>query len=210
MSIMKITWLGHSCFRISHNGFSIVIDPYKPGTVPGLGKLDVQANMVLCSHSHFDHGFTDAVKIIDSGVPNPFSIEKIHTYHDDAAGAKRGENIIHVLEADGIRVAHFGDLGCPLTKKQVAQLGALDAAMMPVGGYYTLDAAQAKAELDKVDPAVIIPMHYRSAGFGFKEIGELTAFTELFDPALIKRYDSDTIEIRKGGRKEIAVLKLMN
>lgn len=207
---MKITWLGHSCFKISHNGFAIVLDPYQPGTVPGLKDLDVEASMVLCSHSHFDHGYADAVRIIKSGAENPFSIEKIHTYHDDAAGAKRGENTIHVLEADGIRVAHFGDLGCPLTPEQVAKLGALDAVMMPIGGFFTLDAVQAKEELSKLNPAVIIPMHYRSAHFGFKEIGELSSFTDLFDPALIKKYDTDTIEIRKDGQKEVAILKVMN
>lgn len=207
---MQITWLGHSCFKISHNGFTIVIDPYQPGTVPGLKELNVEADMVLCSHSHFDHGFTDAVKIVSSGTANPFSIEKIHTYHDDVSGAKRGENIVHILEADGIRVAHFGDLGCPLTPEQVAKLGALDAAMMPVGGFFTLDAVQAKEELAKLDPKVIIPMHYRSAHFGFKEIGELSAFTGLFDPALVKKYDGDTIDITKASPKQIAILKPTN
>lgn len=33
---MYITWLGHSCFKIEKDGFSVIIDPYKDGSVPGL------------------------------------------------------------------------------------------------------------------------------------------------------------------------------
>lgn len=206
---MKITWLGHSCFQISHNGYFVVPDPYKPGSVPGLRPLNVSANMVLCSHSHNDHGFATAVNLIQNDAENPFTIETIHTFHDDVSGTKRGENTIHILKAEGVRVAHFGDLGCPLTQEQAAKLGVIDAVMVPIGGYYTLDAIQVKEELTKLNPAVILPMHYRSAEFGFDVLAELSSFTNLFDAALVKKYDSNTIEIGKGNVKEIAVLKLM-
>ena len=60
MSI-TITWHGHSCFSVSADGYSIVLDPYAPDSVPGLPPLSLSASQVLCSHGHSDHGYTDAV-----------------------------------------------------------------------------------------------------------------------------------------------------
>ena len=49
MSI-TITWHGHSCFSVSADGYSIVLDPYAPDSVPGLPPLSLSASQVLCSH----------------------------------------------------------------------------------------------------------------------------------------------------------------
>lgn len=204
---MKITWLGHACFEIQHKGYSIILDPYKPGKVPGLKSLKVRAHKVLCSHDHDDHNYEPAVEIIKDNLEEPFKIEVIDTWHDEVQGAKRGKNKIHILSADGIRVAHMGDLGCFLTKEQVVQLGSLDAIMIPIGGVYTLDATEAKTELDKLDVKVILPMHYRSENFGFDEIGDLSMFTRQYDNSLVKEYHHSSIEIQKGEGQEIAVLQ---
>ena len=82
MNSISITWNGHSCFTVEKDGFSIVFDPYGPNTVPGLAPLSLTADMVLCSHEHGDHGYTDAVTLRHSGTKNPFSITKIDTWHD--------------------------------------------------------------------------------------------------------------------------------
>ena len=76
MNSISITWNGHSCFTVEKDGFSIVFDPYGPNTVPGLAPLSLTADMVLCSHEHGDHGYTDAVTLKHSGTKNPFSITK--------------------------------------------------------------------------------------------------------------------------------------
>ena len=102
MNSISITWNGHSCFTVEKDGFSIVFDPYGPNTVPGLAPLSLTADMVLCSHEHGDHGYTDAVTLKHSGTKNPFSITKIDTWHDPEQGALRGPNRIHILEADGL------------------------------------------------------------------------------------------------------------
>lgn len=86
MNSISITWNGHSCFTVEKDGFSIVFDPYGPNTVPGLAPLSLTADMVLCSHEHGDHGYTDAVTLKHSGTKNPFSITKIDTWHDPEQG----------------------------------------------------------------------------------------------------------------------------
>ena len=70
MNSISITWNGHSCFTVEKDGFSIVFDPYGPNTVPGLAPLSLTADMILCSHEHGDHGYTDAVTLKHSGTKN--------------------------------------------------------------------------------------------------------------------------------------------
>ena len=183
---MKVTWIGHSCFKIESNGYSIVIDPYEDGSVPGLHPVREQADMVLCSHEHGDHNARHCVEINSSGAENPFKITKIETYHDDKKGFLRGSNTIHIIEDGNSRIAHLGDLGCMLTEEQMIDLSGLDAVLIPVGGYYTIDASQAVKLLDRIKPRMILPMHYQSsekAGltFGYEVLDSLVGFLEYFD-----------------------------
>lgn len=107
---MKLTWLGHSCFRVEYDDYAIVLDPYAPGSVPGLAPLDVEADEVLCSHEHGDHGYRAAVRLRPARRPSPFSVTRVASAHDDRGGSLRGPNTVHVLEAGGVRAAHLGDL----------------------------------------------------------------------------------------------------
>lgn len=206
MNTVSVTWNGHSCFTISADGFSIVLDPYAPDSVPGLAPLSLSANLCLCSHGHSDHGYTDAVTITESGAANPFRIQTIDTFHDDAGGSLRGTDRIHILEAGGIRIAHMGDIGCELTAEQMELLKGLDAILVPVGGYYTIDAAQAKALVSALSPRVTVPMHYRSEAFGYPVIGPLEEYTKLCDDVI--HYDTNTILIGKDTKAQTAVLSL--
>lgn len=192
---MTIQWLGHACFRITAENFAIVIDPYEDGYVPGLVPLDVSANAVLCSHAHGDHGAVHVVQLLDPLAPSPFSVTKIESVHDDQGGALRGPNTIHILQANGIRAAHLGDLGAMPSEGQIAAIGSPDVLMVPIGGHYTIDAAGAKAVCDALQPRVILPMHYRSDRFGFDVLGTLDAFTRLYDHA--ETLPGDTLEITR-------------
>ena len=141
-----------------------------------------------------------------SGTKNPFSITKIDTWHDPEQGALRGPNRIHILESDGLKIAHMGDIGCPLIREQKDLLKHLDAILIPVGGYYTIDAAQAKTVVDDLAPRIVIPMHYRSDHFGYPVIGRLEEFTGLCRNVV--EYDSNTLVLTAETRPQTAVLKL--
>ena len=58
---MKIKYHGHSCFSVTSNNYVIVLDPYKG--VNGFKDINLSANEVICSHSHFDHAYVDEIKI---------------------------------------------------------------------------------------------------------------------------------------------------
>ena len=205
MSDIILTWRGHSCFVIESENYKIVTDPYKDDTVPGYGHVRETADAVLCSHEHGDHGFREAVTLRESGGKNPFTITEIECPHDDAGGTKRGMNLIRVFDNGTLRVAHFGDIGCPLTEEQMAKVGRLDAAMVPVGGFYTMEPDGIAELMEKLSPKVVIPMHYRSDTFGYPVIGTLEDYLKLVKNEIV-RYDTNTIQITENMPEQTAVL----
>lgn len=204
---MNITYLGHSCFKVESQGYSIVLDPYQDGKVPGYAPVRETADEVLCSHGHGDHCGVENVTRKQGGV-SPFTVETINTWHDDQQGALRGPDTIHILDDGQCRLAHLGDLGCELTPEQKERLKGLTALLIPVGGYYTIDAAQAAKLAGELSPGLVIPMHYRGDGFGYDVIGTLDQFTALRDD--VKEYTSSELELTPETANQTAVLKPQN
>ncbi len=66
------------------------------------------------------------------------------------------------------------------------ELGSIDVLLIPVGGYYTIDAAQAKRITDAVKPRIIVPMHYRHGAQGLQQVCGVDRFLELFRSADIR------------------------
>ncbi len=171
---MLITFLGHAAFlMVTSSGTRILTDPYDTSVFsekllykPFTGEVDV----VTVSHSHGDHSGTRLLR----GKPSVISMagqHKVHgikvtgvtAAHDDTHGNARGKNIIFVIEADGLRIAHCGDLGHELSDAQQGEVGSVDVLMVPVGGYYTIDGAKARTVASQLKAKLIIPMHYRNA-----------------------------------------------
>ena len=191
---MKLTWLGHACFLLEEQGYRIVIDPYEG--VAGYPPLQVSAHAVFCSHGHFDHNAVNCVTLLPE-TESPFSVREVQTFHDDRNGALRGENIIRIFTAGGVSVAHLGDLGHQLTAAQLREIGSVDAALVPVGGVYTLDAAGAKSVCDALKPRCVLPMHYRHAPYGLAEVGGVEPFLALWPQAEVHRLSGPAIELTK-------------
>lgn len=174
---MKITWYGHSCFMIESACGTLVLDPYSDGSVPGWTLPELTADAALCSHGHADHAGVEKVKL--TGAQHSYDIKTVECWHDDAEGAKRGKNVIHIISGCGETVVHLGDLGHELSDAQYALIGTPDVLLIPVGGYFTIDAAQANAIANRIGARITVPMHYRGEGFGYDVIGELSDFTAL-------------------------------
>lgn len=172
---MKITWLGHACFKIEEDGFVVILDPYMPGTVPGYRDLRERADLVLCSHDHRDHCAREVIKKKLVPALNPFNISTFDSWHDDAEGTLRGTNKITLLEKDGIRIVHMGDIGCEPTDDVYAMIAAPDVLMIPAGGFFTAEPPVIKKMIDRLDPKTVIPMHFRTETFGYDKIGTVDA-----------------------------------
>ena len=182
---MIIKYVGHSCFKIldEETGYSIVFDPYQPGSIDGFGDIKDAASEVLCSHEHFDHNYRDCI-MLEPKDESPFEVKWIDTFHDPEKGALRGENRIHVItdKVTGEKLVHYGDIGEVLddllTEKNLELLKDADIALVPVGGVYTYDRHEALDLIERTAPKLVLPMHYRSesANFGFQNIGSIEEF----------------------------------
>jgi len=173
---MRLTWRGHSCFKLEKDGYAILFDPYRDGSVPGYGPLREEADQVICSHEHRDHTASDLVQLRKADTPNPFTITFVECPHDDAGGSLRGMNRIAVLDDGAMRIVHFGDIGCMLTAEQLKAIGKPDLVMIPVGGFFTMEPEGILKLLDQLQPRIVIPMHYRNGALGYEKIGTLEAF----------------------------------
>ena len=199
---MKLKWLGHSCFLIQAEGYSALFDPYQDGSVPGLEPMRATADAVYCSHGHADHNARELVSL--TGRAFPLTVETLPSYHDDKQGALRGPNVIHILHGEGMRAAHLGDLGHMPDETVLAALRGVDVLLLPVGGYFTIDAPTAKALADAVGARVVIPMHYRLGSMGYDVIGTVDAFTSLCDN--VRLYEGDTFELGPDTPGQTAVM----
>lgn len=159
---------------------------------------------MLCSHEHGDHNYRAGVILREDGPENPFTVTALPWYHDGQQGAQRGPNTIYVLEAQGLRVAHFGDVGCMPSQEVLDQLQNLDAIMLPVGGHFTVGPQEAMDIVKAIQPRVVIPMHYRSDEFGFEVLGTVGAFLDVCGKWV--HCDTDTLEVTPNMSHYTAVL----
>lgn len=174
---MKIEYLGHSCFRLDE---ALVIDPYKDGSVPGLAPLRATAVKVICSHEHADHSGRECIELVDGACD--FEIREVPSFHDDKGGALRGPNTIFVItSATGEKLVHLGDLGHFPNDEQLKAISNADYLLIPVGGYYTIDAEMAVKICEAARPKNIIPMHYRTTVSGYPELAFVDKFIGLMN-----------------------------
>jgi len=205
---LKISWLGHAAFLIvAPDGTRILTDPFDP-KVP-YGGRGVEADIITISHEHFDHNHVGMA----SGRPKCFhglaeegarwadidetcgavSLETVPTFHDDSEGSERGKNAVFIIEVDGTRIVHLGDLGHPLDDGAVRRLGRVDVLLVPVGGFYTIGAGVARSIVNRLKPAIVIPMHYKTPEIADWPISDEKEFLQGFDR--VKRFDEEFVAI---------------
>jgi len=201
---MTIEYLGHASFLLTTAaGTRIVTDPFDPAKYEDgsfrYRAFDGSADIVTLSHDHRDHNGAQTVggsPIIIKGngkfLAKEVEFLGVGTWHDDERGAKRGGNTVFIMSVDGLRIAHMGDLGHVLTADQAAQIGNVDVALIPVGGFYTIDAAQAWEVANQIDAQVIIPMHFLTEKCDFPIAG-VEAFIE--DRPRVRREGATKLEI---------------
>jgi L-ascorbate metabolism protein UlaG (beta-lactamase superfamily) len=188
---LSIRWHGQAFFEITTSaGTKIVIDPH---AIEAFGERNhIKADLICISHLHTDHMQVEVIEnfdprkakdmirlglvqeknkkpewnIIENEKFKDVKISTVGLYHDDVKGMTRGKNSAFILEVDGFRIVHLGDLGHLLTKDQIKKIGTPDILMIPVGGVYTINGTEAKKVVEQLKPKYyILPMHYGVKGY---------------------------------------------
>lgn len=165
---MEIVWYGLSCFRLSERGLATVVtDPYEP--TQGLPALKLKADIVTVSHDAPGHNYLKAVKGERRAIAGPGEYEiggvfitgiRMEPRDSKKNGAK--SNTLYVFDFEGLAVAHLGDLAYVPTQSQIEDLGAVDIALVPVGGGGALGASEAAEVVSLIEPSIVVPMHFKT------------------------------------------------
>ncbi len=166
---MEITWFGHSCFLLRNGDFRLLTDPYDMSLGYPPVKIKQALRIVTVSHQHKGHGYAGDFK------DGPYIISRhgeyeiggvfvygIKLFHDNEKGMARGQNLAYLVEMDGLKICHMGDLGHLITSQQEEELSNVDILLLPVGGVATINAEMAAKVVRLLEPKIVIPMHYKT------------------------------------------------
>lgn len=209
--MVKITWHGHACVSVTRSdGYIIVFDPHDGYSI-GLPKPNIKADLVLVTHDHFDHNALSVVSKDDTRVFKEFhgytdvdnlKIEGIKTYHDKFEGSRRGINTIYIVEVEGYRIAHLGDLGHIPDKNVLEKLKNIDLLIIPIGGVYTINPDEAWEIVEKTAPKNVLPIHYwvRGLTLPLYRIDDFLAYVKKYH---VVRLDENSFELAEHERHVI-------
>jgi len=165
---MIISYLGHSSFKIKTNTATLITDPFESST--GLRFPKQEADIVTISHQHPGHNHKTGIRnencfFIDA--PGEYEVKDVmvrgfKTYHDSEQGIARGANTIYLIQTEGLTICHLGDLGHELPEKLLKEIESANVLMISASGKY-LNHDTAKKIIHKIEPSIVLPMHYKTA-----------------------------------------------
>lgn len=170
---MDISWLGHACIRLRAAGATLIMDPASRET--GYDMARPNADVVTVSHSDPAHSNRKGVRgeplVLDG--PGEYEVRGVHVLGvsswlgagpavegGEGEEPARERNVIFVVEAEELRVAHLGGLTTRLTAEQREQVGDVDVLIVPVGGEPALAAPELTRLARELEAKVVIPMRY--------------------------------------------------
>lgn len=211
---MRITWLGHAAFKLTdESGFSVITDPYTPDGVGYPPIRDSADLVVISSDDDSAHCRADLVPG-DPVVLNALSVAQSGGTAEAAGLSVRaieaaewdhhpehevpGQNGMYRFELDGIRVAHMGDVGNPLTRAQQDFFADVDVLLALAGGYLTIELPDLMEMIHRMRPKLVIPMHFRTLTYRPRNTMWIESFLAHFKDEAVDFACDHTVEIGRG------------
>jgi len=210
---MDITWLGHAAFKLTDSkGFSVITDPYTPEGV-GYAPIRETADLVLISSDDDDaHCRADLIP----GTPavlNALTVAQNGGMAEAAGLTVRaieaaewdhhpehevpGQNGMYRFEMDGMKIAHMGDVGNPLTEAQQDFFADTDILLALAGGYLTIELPDLMQMIHRVRPKLVIPMHFRTLTYRPRNTMWIESFLAHFKDEAVDFASSHTASMTK-------------
>jgi L-ascorbate metabolism protein UlaG (beta-lactamase superfamily) len=157
------------------------MDPVERSSGFGMGKQS--ADIVTLSNDPLGRNLgaiRPEFKIIDG--PGEYEMNDVfitgaRTYQDEVKGEQHGYNTIYVVETEGLKIGHLGNVGHTLSESQAEPLEALDILIVPIGGDEGFTYDKAIDIVTKVEPKVVIPMRYATP-IGGAGLGDVQVFSK--------------------------------
>ncbi len=204
---VTITYLGHTCFLFSGNGFKVLVNPFRTiGCTANYSVPYVTSDLVLISSFLLDEGAVEEVKgnpriITQPGdyTINNLKFQGISTPHDREGGRRFGRNIAWNWNQGGVKILHLGGAAAPISIEERILMGSPDVVLIPVGGgAKSYNPQEAKDAIDVLKPRVVIPTQYLTDAAD-KEACDLVGVDEFLALASgmeIKKLNTNRIAIK--------------
>ncbi|WP_159789824.1 MBL fold metallo-hydrolase [Sodalinema gerasimenkoae] len=201
---LEIEFFGHTCFRFTGGGRRVLTNPFRPGgCTAGYPEPNVEdTDVVLVSSFLLDEGDVENVPenklLFESGIfqLQGMRFEGIPIAHDRLNGRRFGTNMMWRWQQGGLNIVHLGGAAAPIGNEQRILLGRPDVALIPVGGGdKAYNPEEAKAAIDRLNPRIIIPTHYRTAAADdeFCDIKPLEDFLNLMGDTSTRQQSDNRI-----------------
>lgn len=173
---MNIQYYGDYCFKITTKPSGratedVVLVTDVPEKATGLRAPQGEAHIMLLSHQSPD---TPELEVVKGGpikiiVPGEYSAKGIAilgfpSYRDEEEGALRGLNTIYLFETEEMTLCFLGALGAEPAPTVIEKLSGVDVLFVPAGGVDTMSVGKIDELVRKIEPKMVIPMHYKIAG----------------------------------------------
>lgn len=219
---LSVQWLGHTCFLFEGEGQRVLVNPFRTlGCTAGYPPPSVSADLVLISSRLLDEGNTEGLPGEPRLLFEPGSyqfrnkqIQGIRTDHDRDGGRRFGINVAWSWTQAGVKILHLGGAAAPINSEQQILMGRPDLLLLPVGGgpkAYT--PSEAKEAMLKLNPKVVIPMHYRTTAADAQmcDLVEVDEFLSVLDNAVVETVNANSVELSTGSLPETGpVIKIMS